>query len=89
LEIFLALSKKKIPKKKMKEGWKITMVVTKDMLMKPKRSGRALKLSQRIAYLSEVLYVTGGGTPGARISIVITKSLCFRLHFFSARRPLL
>jgi hypothetical protein len=70
LEIFLALCEKKNPKKKMKEGWKITMVVTKDMLMKPKSSGRALKLSQRIAYYSEVLYATGGGTPGARISIV-------------------
>jgi hypothetical protein len=65
LEIFLALSYQKIPKKKMKEGWKITMVVTKDMLMKPKSSRRALKLSQRIAYLSEMLYVTGGGMPGA------------------------
>jgi hypothetical protein len=67
LEIFLALSEKKIPKKKIKEGWKITMVVTKDMPVKPKSSKRALKLSQRIAYLSEVLYVTGGGMPGASI----------------------
>jgi hypothetical protein len=65
-DFFSAQRKKKNSKEKNKRGLKITMVVTKDMLAKPKSSRRALKLSQRIAYLS-VLYVTGGGMPGASI----------------------
>jgi hypothetical protein len=56
--------RKKMIEKKSERVSKITMEGVKGMLLKPDSCKQAPKSSQRIAYLSVVLFVAGGGEQG-------------------------